>query len=144
MQEGYIKRVDDQIDWMDKKAAMNKNWHTWFSMISIALGASIPIMIWNLNDFPNLKSSLFYVSMVSAATNAIAAHFRWHDEWMRYRRTVEQLKSEKAQFEAETGKYSDAERFHIYVATCEQILFLERVAWLDEISRPSQSSSTLS
>jgi hypothetical protein len=44
-QNTYIQeRLDDQIDWYDKKSQSNQKWHKRLRVIELIAGASIPFL----------------------------------------------------------------------------------------------------
>lgn len=126
------ERVDDQIDWHDRKSKSAKRLFVTFGIIQIASVASIPI----INSFASEDLRFLHVSSVLAGIAAIATGFvillRAEENWLRYRTTCNRLQALKVAFEHRMEPFNKRDREALLVAMCEDALNEEQSKWLEE------------
>lgn len=127
----YIKnRVDNQIDWYDKKSTKNKKAYLSIKVCSIIFSAAIPVLT-GLSVYS--KYYLIFVSIFGSLTlilTSLSSIFRWHDNWIRYRSISEQLKHEKYAYLTNSGVYeSNSLTFNSFVDRCESFISSENINW---------------
>jgi len=110
-QKRYLRsRWLDQVLWMEKRAAYNRNWHYRLRLTAIVGGVIIPILVSLGGDCSNrfrdvLKVGTLALSGVVAVTAAVEEFYHYGERWYHYRRTVESLKAQGWQFFELSGVY---------------------------------------
>jgi len=138
-------RLEDQIEWYDRKSVHHQRWYRRLKVTSIAAAALVPLFS-SLDDFGLLAGVLGVLVVVVEGLQHVNQH---HENWIRYRATAENLMHEKYLYLARAGHYAgrgDDEAFRRLATSVEAILSREGEAWqqllqnLDEqTSRPPQS-----
>lgn len=101
--EQYINnRVNNQIDWHDKKSVWNKWAYLICSIIAVVGSILVSITIQYCDVLATIISALVAISV------GINNLFKFQKKWMLYRATSELLNSEKMKFEVKAGAYSGA------------------------------------
>lgn len=110
--EQYINnRVNNQIDWHDKKSVWNEWAYLCCSIIAIVGSIVASIMI---QYCENLATALSALVAISVGLNNL---FKFQKKWILYRATSELLKSEKMQFQVKSGCYSGSSE------NCEKLFY---------------------
>ena len=111
--EEYLKdRVEDQIEYYDRKSSINKNWFNVFQIITLVASVSVPV----LSIFTSAMWARVMVAILGAATaltTGIVSLYRFRELWIEYRTTAESLKHEKYMFLTKTGPYVGDDAFAI-------------------------------
>ena len=136
-QEYMQGRVDDQFNWLEKKAAWNQKRFKRIRTVIIVVSVLIPLASGFITD------ALWWLKIAVGAGGAIVAIFqgiltlqKHHELWMQYRVTAEALKREKFLYQTKTGKYFTAKNpFNEFVVNVETILAGENASWLKQISQ---------
>ena len=122
-------RLDEQIDWLDRRAAQHQHWYRTLKLVSIVAAALVPLA--SAASAPAVVAgALGVVVVIVEGVQHINQH---HDTWLRYRGTCEQLRSEKQLFAGGAGAYEgllpeQAQRQ--LIAAVEAILARESGQWL--------------
>lgn len=149
--EEYIKnRVDDQIDWYDKKAASAQKKYKICQFIEIIVAAFIPVLVGFFDVCPVMQ---FFVGLCGVAITiieGIVSLNKWHENWIEYRSTCELLRHEKYLFEMKAPPYGDSTSVEsLFVNNIESLISSESSKWKVNNSKAcsvevkkSQSSSS--
>lgn len=128
-EEEYLKnRLDDQINWYDKKSQQHQYWYKFYKKIQIFSGAFVPIAaVINLKYFKILSVLCSSIILICESLIALSNH---HSNWTQYRTTAETLRHEKNMFKTRTGVYKNEEdAFALLVERCETIISSENINW---------------
>lgn len=147
-------RLQDQIDWLDKKSATNQSCYKRLHMTQIGVAALIPFLT-TIGDriafyyFPGhefvIKTTVlvgFLGGLVSVIT-AWQSLYKYQENWVKYRATAERLKREKVSFQTGAAPYNTESAFELLVQRVEAILAEENEQWVkttQEKSKPVQSN----
>lgn len=127
--EYLVERVDDQIDWYDRKSQTNQKFFKILRLLEIITASLIPLLS-GVSDkvtwFPWLIGALGVLIVVSASISEI---FKYHENWIEYRTTAEQLKHEKYSYLTNSEPYNNEDRFDILVKRVESLISKENSAW---------------
>lgn len=130
--EEYIKsRVDNQIDWYDKKSASCQSKYKFTQTLEIILAALIPLLsAYSMNCI----FIAFIVGLLGAAIaiiESITKLYKWHENWIEYRTTCELLRYQKHLFETKSAPYNtEPENVeNIFVRNIENIISSENNKW---------------
>ncbi len=130
-QNEYIdSRVDQQINWFDKKSMCNQKLYKRLRVFEILCALSIPLL---LNYFDCLENLNFIVSLISALiviTAGLFGIYKFEENWINYRATCESLKREKFLFLTKAAHYNINDPYPIFVERIEELLSNENGNWI--------------
>lgn len=131
----YINnRLVDQITWHSKKALLNKILFHVFNTISIIVTMSIPII--SLMSGVNTWSIVIAIlGAVSSLSIGIISLFGFHNLWINYRTTSENLKHHQYLYETNTHPYNVKNKFSLLVKNVENTISEQHTKWLKEITQ---------
>ena len=131
--EEYLKeRVDNQINWFNKKSSTNKNWYYGLGVFEIFLAISISFI--NITGLIEESSKSLISSIIGGLIAAIAGlltFVKFQQNWFRYRITSESLISEKYKFITMSEPYSAEDAYNQFVNNIELILTRENKKWAE-------------
>jgi hypothetical protein len=128
--EEYINsRVNNQIDWYDKKSKSAQCWFKWLRGSEIVAAAAIPLIAgFAANPFP----VTLVVGVLGASIAVISAAIslnQFQENWTEYRTTCESLKHEKFLYLTKAEPYHEDEPFRLFVQRIESLISKENSAW---------------
>lgn len=138
--EDYLQnRVDDQITWMEKKSAENQNRYKQIKVTEIVTAAAIPFLAGLQNDNKNIGIVIGVLGVLLVVLSGFQQLYKYHENWITYRTTVELLQREKILFQTATGPYSQPDAFVTFVQNFETILSSENKVWKENlVQKPDQ------
>ena len=95
----YLKqRLDDQINWYDKKSAFNQTAYKRLRLIEIIAAASIPLLAGysqksGYGEYVGMTIGV--IGLIVAVLAGIVSLYRFQENWNEYRASAESLKQEK-------------------------------------------------
>ena len=128
------KRVEDQIEWYDKKSLSNQKKYKLCSKCQIILSASIPILVLCV-DFKSIKVTVAILGALVGIITAFMGICKFFENWINYRTTAESLKKEKFFFLTKTGTYSKDNNFDLFVQNIEKLISKEHNHWQENINK---------
>jgi hypothetical protein len=130
-QEEYLKeRLQDQIDWYDRKSMQNQKCFKRLQVIAIFASISIPFLAGYITEATVLlKLSVGILGLVVAAITAILGLYKFQENWLEYRTTCESLKHEKYLYLTNSDPYDQEEPFKLLVERVESLISKENTAW---------------
>jgi hypothetical protein len=132
-QDEYVKsRVDDQIDWYNKKSSFNQSWFRRLRILEIVAAALIPLLA-AYADWDPLKIVVAALGLVIAVIAGVLGLFQFQENWTAYRSTCEALKQEKFLFLTKTEPYDQPEPFPLFVQRVEGLMSKEHSAWSQSV-----------
>lgn len=136
--EDYLTdRLDDQIDWYDKKAGWNQGWFKRLQVIIIVSGALVPFLSGLVpGDLIVSKIAIGLLGVVVAALTAILGLYKFQENWIQYRITCESLKREKHIFQAGVAPYAEDDAFDLLVERVESLISSEHTNWVSQGTAP--------
>ncbi len=133
-EEGYMTdRLDDQINWYDKKSTQNQSMFKRLRITEIVIATLIPVfgLIFEVVNFEQSLSNLLFggLGIVITAIASIASFGKYQELWQSYRVVCESLKKEKFLYLAEARPYDKPERFSLLVERVESLISKENTNW---------------
>ena len=126
------RRLDDQINWYDRKSAFNQTAYKRLRLIEIIAAASIPL----LAGYTQVSEYSIYVGiaigvigLTVAVLAGVVSLYRFQENWNEYRTTAESLKQEKYLYLARAEPYNGDKPFELLVQRVEALLKSETTAW---------------
>ena len=141
--EYLSSRLDDQITWYSTKSSYCQIRHKCLRILEVISAALIPFISAKGVDIPYnswIVSSLGAVIATCAASSGI---FKFHEYWIQYRATSEQLKHEKFLFLARAAPYADNDAFHVLVHRVEGLISKENSTWTQTIKSQQSPSGVV-
>ncbi len=139
-QNEFIKdRLEDQINWYDKKSQWNQKWYKRLRIIEIVAAASIPLAAGFITpSLDVLKVLAGFLGLIVAVIAGVITLYQFQENWIEYRTTSEMLRREKYFFLTKTNLYSVKESFPLLVQRVENIISKENSDWAQNIGDSSK------
>jgi hypothetical protein len=127
-----MARLDDQIDWYDRRGGTNQRTYKALKVIVIVVAALIPLLsgVQLAIIAPVLSLLLGALGAVIAIIEGIQQLGQYQSNWISYRSTSEALKHEKYLYLARAGPYANAADAHALLAErVESLVSQEHAKW---------------
>jgi hypothetical protein len=120
------ERLEDQIDWYDRKSAAAQRWYKRVKVVELVVAAAVP-------PLAALKVSAAVVSVVASLVvvlEGLQHLLQWNEHWIAYRSTCEALKHERYLYLARAGPYATAPEPRVLLAErVEGLVSQEHAKW---------------
>ncbi len=128
--EEYLQdRVDDQIDWYDRKSIRAQRWFKWLRAVEITAAGAIPLFA----GYGGGAGWSVMVAGILGALVAVLAAFlslnQFQENWIAYRTTCESLKHEKFLYLTQVEPYHGKDPFTLLVQRIESLISRENSSW---------------
>ena len=141
-EEEYLKnRLDDQINWYDRKSTNNQKYFKRFQLILIISAAAIPLLSGYLGQeetttyLPYIIGALgFLVAIITA----ILSLYKFQENWTAYRTTCESLRHEKFLYLTKTNPYKGKNAFNLLVQRVEILISQENSSWAEIMKKTEE------
>ena len=121
-------RLNDQIDWYDKKSGHAQTIYKRLKMIEVSSAALIPFLIASKTYLASPISALLGI-MVTIIEGILQIN-QYQEHWILYRSTCESLKHEKFLYLAQAAHYKGAQDAHALLAErVESLVSQEHAKW---------------
>lgn len=141
--DDYLQtRLDNQIEWYDRKALRNQNCYKRLQLAAIIFGAAIPLLTAiSFREFETLfRFIIALLGSTIAVISGVMSLNKYQENWVKYRSNAEALRREKYQYLTRTGGYTDENRDTLFVGRCEAIMASEQTDWMKTIFPQRQSN----
>jgi Protein of unknown function (DUF4231) len=140
----YIeKRLQDQIDWYDKKSLDNQRKFKRLRITEIIAAALIPFLsglALNVPRFSGYATVIVGVLGIGVTITASILSLERHQEhWIEYRTICESLKKEKFLFQTLVEPYNGEDAFRLLVQRVETLVSKENTNWAQYMMKPDQA-----
>ncbi len=140
-QETYISdRVDDQIDWYDRKSQTAQKKFKMLRGFEIIAAAAIPLIAGFGSGFPYNAEVLGFLGASIAIASAMISLNQYQENWTGYRTTCETLKHEKFLFLTGAEPYREGNAFQNFVRRVEMLISTENSNWSQNIKAAVENS----
>ncbi|NJD54213.1 MAG: DUF4231 domain-containing protein [Candidatus Methanoperedens sp.] len=121
-----FERLEDQISWYDTKSMENQKWYKRLKVAEIIAAAIIPFAA----GFDGLGILTGILGILIIIFIGIQSLNQYHDNWISYRSTAEQLKHEKYLWLSKAGAYKDINNPEVMLAErIESLISREHAKW---------------
>jgi hypothetical protein len=129
--EEYLnERLEKQINWYSSKSKLNKQWYQALKTSEIVLAAITPFIVALVSGDTNfLKYVAGAMSIIIGILAGLLTAFKFHEKWIQYRSTCENLNHEKYLFETNSSIYTTNSSFNLFVERVEFIISKENSDW---------------
>jgi len=130
----YIEqRLDDQINWYDKKSGFNQKWYKRLRLTEIVFASTIPL----LAGYSQMSGkigltigiAIGVIGLIVAVLAGIVSLYQFQENWSEYRVSAECLKQEKYLYLARVEPYNGDQPFELLVQRVEALLKSESTGW---------------
>lgn len=126
----FSERLDNQIDWYDKKSIQSQRWFKRLQVIVIVSSATIPFLSGYMSEETlYLKIAIGLLGLLIAAITAVLGLYQFQENWLEYRTTCETLRHEKYLFLAKAAPYNEEDPFLLLVERVEGLISKENTNW---------------
>lgn len=138
--EQYMKeRVDDQIEWYDRKSGWNQRWFKRLQIFVLIAAATIPFLSGYIGEeVAWAKFVIGVLGLLIAAITAILGLYNFQENWIKYRTTCESLKKEKYKFLTRIPPYDNDNAFTVLVEHVEGLISKENTDWSQQLQSSRQ------
>lgn len=142
-QEEYLKnRLEDQINWYDKKSAKNQKLYKRLQFISFIAAAAVPFLSGYISaESKSIQIIVGLLGFITAVITATLSLYKFHENWIEYRATCESLRHEKYLYLAKTSPYNIQDPFPLLVQRVEAVISKENANWTQYISQQKDKQS---
>lgn len=126
----YInERLDDQIEWYDKKSQISQKRFKRLKIVEIFSAALIPFLVAYADTSSSVQFLVGSLGIAIAVIAGLLSLYKFQENWIEYRNTAETLKHQKYLFEASCAPYDQEDSFKKLVQICEGIISKENSNW---------------
>lgn len=128
----YIcSRVDNQIDWYDKKSLRNQKWYKRIQVIEIVIASIIPLLAGYSTSHWSIPLIIAIIGIAITIMESISKINQYHENWIEYRSTCELLRYQKMLFLTRSFPYNEQPETveNLFVKNIEQIISAENNQW---------------
>lgn len=137
--QAYLEnRVEEQIKWMSNKSKINQKNYKSLKVLEIAAAAVIPFLAGFHEKHASLPILSGLMGVLIVILNGLQQLYRYHENWITYRTTVEAMKREKILYETKADPYNEEDAFQKFVLNCEAILANENKTWKANLSQKTE------
>jgi len=132
-------RLNDQLDWYDKKSGDNQRRYKQIKVAQLVLAGSIPVFALVGDIWGRWVTAILGASV--AILEGLQQLGQYNNLWVTYRATTEQLKHEKYLFLARSGPYHGLEEqdaLRLLAERVEERVSTEHAKWVSERSKQEQ------
>lgn len=129
-QEQYLsERVEDQINWYDRKSQSNQTNFKRIRLTEIVCAAIIPFIAGIGDDIPYSGIILGALGVIITVSAGFSTLSKYQENWLMYRTTCETLKHEKYLFLTNSKPYQGDNAFNQFVERIENLISKENTQW---------------
>lgn len=141
----YIaERVNDQIDWYDKKSCHCQKVYKTYQTVEIILAAAIPFLSGYADVCTIIPIIIGLLGAAIAVIESITKLYKWHENWIEYRSTCELLRYQKNLFVTKSAPYNTEPETveNMFVRNIETIISAENNKWKNINSLQKRTEDT--
>jgi hypothetical protein len=142
-EEEYLNdRLNDQINWYDKKSQTNQKWFKRLRFLEIVAATIIPFIAGiGSNTIPYYSIIIGGLGVIIAVSAGLSALYKYHENWIEYRTTSETLKHEKYLFQAKCYPYDGDNAFCKLVQRVEGLISKENTQWSRYVNKQEKHNN---
>lgn len=140
-ENNYIEqRLQEQLKWYEDKSTWNQSRYRALRLTEFSCAALIPFLSGMVERIPAGAWLIGILGVAIAISAAAGSVFKFHENWIQYRTTAEQLKHEKFLFLTGTSPYDDEGKFAFLVQRVENLLSKENSTWAQVEKKSAKGS----
>jgi hypothetical protein len=128
-----LGRLEEQIDWYEKKSAYNQSWYKRIKIIELIAAALIPLLAGFLTSIPYPAIITGSLGALILVLESLQSLYQFQVNWISYRSTCERLRHEKYLWLAKTGHYADSkDPDRLFAERIESLISTEHAKWVSD------------
>lgn len=136
-----LQRLDDQIDWYDKKSQNAEFWFKRLKLVQLVTAGVIPMLA--IFGIPGTDKVTAILGLVILVAEGLQQLNQYQTNWISYRSTCEALRHEKYLYLAKAGPYAKAEQaLPLLADRIEGLISQQHAKWLSAQQQPGQRDET--
>lgn len=140
-QQDYMEqRVDDQIHYYDSSSVKHQKWFKRLTTVQIVSGAIIPFLSGFSNSIEHSDWIIAFLGLAVTCSTAFLSFNKYHEKWISYRTTCENMRHLKFKFLAKAPPYHDKDAFELFVNDIESLISKENTDWTDLTKKTDDKS----
>ena len=133
-----MERLDQQLDWYERKSQFNKRAYLWLKVAQIVVAAAIPAVV-AAGASAAVAGALGAVVVVLEGLQQL---FQFQQNWIGYRGTAEALNHEKFLYEGGAGPYAEPDgRERLLAERVGALISQEHAAWKEVQRTPKEGAA---
>ncbi len=141
-EEKYLKdRLEDQLGWYEAKSKYCQNWYKGLRLVEILFAALIPFLSGVGEKVPYHAWIIGGLGVVIAVAAGASSLSKFHENWIQYRTTAEQLKHEKYLYITNVNPYDLKDKFPLLVQRVEGLISKENSNWAKWLKLPPKAAA---
>ncbi len=130
-----IQRLEDQIQWYDRKSGHNQRMFKWLKGVTLVSGVLVPAVSY-AHWGRGLAGALGVIIVIAEGLQQLN---QYQANWIAYRSTAEALKHEKYLYLAGAGPYASAEEpLALLAERVESLVSQEHAKWVAAQEHPTR------
>lgn len=135
------QRLDDQIDWYDRKSQWNQRWFKRLRGAEILLASGLPLLVLLQDYWPRGIAALIGAAgFLIAVISGLTVLHKFEENWQQYRTTCESLRHQKFLYLTGTAPYHGEDAFAQLVTRAEAAISQENSNWLAYVGASENKS----
>lgn len=132
-------RLEDQINWYDRKSGKNKKAFQRCQLSQLVMAALITLSgVISAAEFPWISYLVPGLGAIIAIVSGALGLYKFQENWLEYRTVSETLKHEKYLFLTRSEPYHDSSPFNLLVSRVESIISQENSKWAETMKETSK------
>lgn len=137
----YLKeRLEDRIDWYDRKSNSNQKWFKRLRFAEILIAATIPFLSGHISLGSYIPIIIGLMGVGIAVIAGVLAISKFQENWIEYRTICESLEKEKILFLTRIEPYNVEDAFELLVQRAETLLSKENTNWAQRMIKPKKEN----
>ncbi|MGZ8219003.1 DUF4231 domain-containing protein [Methylomagnum sp.] len=140
-EQTYLEqRLQDQIDWFDRKSQAYQTRYKHLRMLEILAASSIPFLSGYTETLAYITPTVGMLGLLITIIAGLLSLNQYQERWLEYRSTAEALKQEKFLYLTRTEPYDGERPFNRLVQRVEGRLAKENSVWAQAAVKESHSA----
>lgn len=138
------ERVDNQINWYDKKSQQAQKWYKRLQITEILLASLIPLLAGYSTSCKAIAFIIGLFGAIIAIIESITKLNKYHENWIQYRTTCEMLKYQKHLYLTGSSPYNkdDETIENVFIRNIENIISSENNQWKNINTQKEEAKSS--
>lgn len=131
----FSQRLDDQIQWYSNASRYNQKMYKGLGLLQIISASLIPLLSGMSSKIPYSEWLIGILGLIVTVAVGSSVLYKFHENWLAYRTTLEALKHEKIFYLSKISPYDNAQRLQTLISKAEAIMVNENQGWLKYLKK---------
>lgn len=125
-----LEFLNHEIQWYDDESILYKKWYTCLVVVDIIISALIPFTTIFITNFPFTQYIVALMGSIVTIISGFLATFQFHEKWIEYRITAENLKHHRSLFNIGVYPYNSDDKIDLLIKNIIAIIHKENTNWV--------------